>query len=676
MLRKLRLSFGFLSFIMLFGCGISGNVFLDDEGVDGVTVVLSGDADMTTVTESDGSYAFDDVKAGSYKVTIQPTAGYTRSVSRKVTKENDYIGIKDVNFSINSETIRATETGQIIGFTEDNGGHAWLGIPYAKSDRWKAPEAAESWGASDTYMALELGPICTQFAGLLIDSSEAVTNGMVGCEDCQYLNLWAPADALTAPDPLPVMVWIHGGGNSIGEGGTYNGKNLATEHNLIVITFNYRLGPFGWFTHPALQTGDALDNSGNYGTLDIIRVLQWVQDNISYFGGDSDNVTVFGESAGALDTLTMVISGRTSDLFHKGIAESGGIRTTEMSRGQNYMDNSVTPGHSFSSREVVNKLLIADGMATDRTNAISIQNSMETAGTLDEYLYSKSNYEILGVYYGGYGGMISMPKVFRDGVVLPNDDPLNLFASGNYNQVPLMMGTNRDESKLFMILDTDFTDMLGSIPFRAKDPVYYELYSSYHSDATKAYAVDNLATILSEVSGQPPVYAYRFDWDEEPTMLGIDMSLLLGAAHGMEISFVFNNFTQLIVPQYASLVYADSNKQGRIELADSMASYWAEFAYTGDPDKGRDEAEVDWTAWDNTPGNDKTIIFDTQADGGIHMTNFTITPESLKYRLISETGFTTQEQHCEMYVSLFNGSELWDADEYANLGEEGCDPYP
>lgn len=681
MLRKLSLSLFLLSFLMLSGCKISGTIAMGGNGIEGVTVVLSGDADMTTETNSEGYYVFDSVKAGTYTVTMGPPDGYTRSVSKTVAKKSDYVNVDDVNFSTESASLRTTETGNVIGFKEDNNSHAWLGIPYAKSDRWKAPLPADSW-ATDTYMALEIGPICTQFGGLLVEVPSADYGKPVGCEDCLFLNIFAPEfapeDIPTGGDRLPVMVWIHGGGNSIGQGGTYNGRELAKEHNLIIVTFNYRLGPFGWFTHPALQTGlegDEYDDSGNYGTLDIIRVLQWVQDNIENFGGDPGNVTVFGESAGAHDTLCMVISQEATNLFHKGIAESGGIGTTEMYIGQNYKDDPVNPGHSYSSREVVNYLLIEDG-AADRDAAKAIQDVM-TNQEIQDYLLGKSNYDILDVYYGGYGGMISMPKVFRDGVVLPDADPLTLIEdTENYNAVPLMMGTNRDESKLFMVLDPDFVELLGGIPFRAKDPIYYELYSSYHSDATKAYAVDNLATILSETYGQPDLYAYRFDWDEEPTILGVNMSLLLGAAHGMEIAFVFNNFTQFIVPQYASLVYTDANQPGRLELGRSMSSYWAEFAYNGSPGTGRDLTEVEWTAWDNAPGGDKTIIFDTQADGGIHMTNFTITPEALKYRLISDTTFPTQEQHCKMYADLFYGTDLWDDDEYENLGECGCGDYP
>jgi para-nitrobenzyl esterase len=249
--------------------------------------------------------------------------------------------------------------------------------------------------------------------------------------------------------------------------------------------------------------------------------------------------------------------------------------------------------------------------------------------------------------------------------------------TSNYNEVPLILGSNRDEIKLYMIFDPNFTVVLSGLPIRALDEAYYALHASYKSDAWKIDGVDNLAALLSETPGQPDVYAYRFDWDEEPNVFGIDVGFLLGAAHGMEISFVFNNFDQFLGPQYASLVFSEESLPGRQKLGGSMSSYWAEFAYSGSPGFGRLDSEpVEWAAWDNSPGGDKLVIFDTEADGGIRMDNFTITHEDLKSRLLSETGFTTQQQHCDMYADLFHGTDLWSDAEYATLGAEGCGDYP
>ena len=206
----------------------------------------------------------------------------------------------------------------------------------------------------ETVDALSFGSACPQSAR--------------GSEDCLFINVWSPENSKS----LPVMFWIHGGGNSVGEAATsiYDGSRLARENNVVLVSINYRLGPLGWFRHPALRTNDTTpaDNSGNYGTLDIILALQWVQENIQQFGGDATNVTVFGESAGAFDTLSLMASPLATGLFHKAISQSGGLNLNSIASAENYVDDD-EPGHPLSSQETVNQLLIQLGKASDRTAA-------------------------------------------------------------------------------------------------------------------------------------------------------------------------------------------------------------------------------------------------------------------------------------------------------------------
>jgi para-nitrobenzyl esterase len=186
---------------------------------------------------------------------------------------------------VSSERLLAL--GSVVGFAAPHDTHVWLGIPFAgppvTERRWRAPQRPDAW--ADTLDALAFGPPCVQlgsrFGGVPTDDDE----GLAGSEDCLYLNIWAPRrepeEVATADDRLPVMVWIHGGGNRIGHSGSsmYDGARLAGTENIVLVSFNYRLGPFGWFSHPALRSSasNSLEASGNFGTLDQIRALEWVQ---------------------------------------------------------------------------------------------------------------------------------------------------------------------------------------------------------------------------------------------------------------------------------------------------------------------------------------------------------------------------------------------------------------
>jgi para-nitrobenzyl esterase len=224
------------------------------------------------------------------------------------------------------DTERLTQYGKVVGFVDNNGSHTWMGIPYAsppvKELRWKTPEKPAHW--QGRLNALQARDFCTQIGSQMESRPPKEWRVTIGSEDCLYMNIFAPRlepDQLPrGNDRLPVMVYIHGGGNMVGYANQYkySGTNMARNQNLIVVTFNYRLGPFGWFSHPALNSnGSAQDRSGNYGNLDTIRALQWVQNNIEAFGGNPANVTLFGESAGGMNTFALLASPLAGGLFHR-----------------------------------------------------------------------------------------------------------------------------------------------------------------------------------------------------------------------------------------------------------------------------------------------------------------------------------------------------------------------
>jgi para-nitrobenzyl esterase len=555
---------------------------------------------------------------------------------------------------------RTLAMGEVVGFATASGGHAWLGLPFAQPPvgelRWRAPRPPQPW--SETRQALAPGASCVQLANEL-EKTEAEPGTPIGSEDCLYANVYAPrfepGEVPRGNARLPVMVWIHGGGNTIGSGSFYDGSQLATTHDLVVFTVNYRLGPFGWFRHAALRAGagNAAERSGNFGTLDLIQVLRWVRMVAPAFGGDPGNVTIFGESAGGNNVMTLLLSPQAGGLFHRAILESAGTGTTEPDEGENFADDPV-PGAANSSNEILLTLLQRDGTAEDRSAAKAILEAWD-AGEIARYLRAQDAYEILATYVADGEqrfGMFRMPKLFRDGTVIPRQAPQERFAVGAYHRVPVILGSNRDEQKLFLSAEPEHVlRILGFYPY-LRDEERYQIISDYMSRAWKANSVDELARRMRPVQG-PTVFAYRFDWDEEPTRLLADLSVLMGAAHLFEVPFVFGHWD--LGPR-SGMLFTKGNEPGRLELSSAMMSYWAQFAYAGDPGRGRDGSLPHWKAWDSGGAEtDKFIVFDTAADGGIRMSSEAVSPAALLAELASDSRLDTAHERC----AIFDAMKIW-----------------
>lgn len=576
---------------------------------------------------------------------------------------------------------RVTPAGEIVGFAGAYGSHVWSGIPYAQPPvgalRWRAPQPPAAW--SGIRQALTSGSPCVQFASPLGGVNTASLGTPVGSEDCLYLSVYAPQFAErgvpTGSARLPVMLWIHGGGNSIGEGGFYNGGNLAVTERLVVITMNYRLGPFGWFRHAALRSSDtsAADASGNYATLDLVRALEWVRDNISAFGGDPNNVTIFGESAGGTNVFTLLLSPAARGLFQRAIVESGGLQMSTPAEAEHFTD-AAEPGHPNSSNEVLLHLLIKDGTAPDRSTAKQHLSAMSPAD-VERYLRGKGAFELLSTYTPLPGnGMINMPKVFADGTVLPQGDPLQQLARADgYNHVPVMLGTNRDENKLFMFGDPRRVRRLFWMFPRLRDPQAYNLTAEYMAKMWKATGADEPATRMRAVQG-PSVFVYRFDWDEEPTVMGSDLSVLLGAAHGFEIPFVFGHFD---LGRTGNVIFTSANEPSRKTLSSAMMSYWAEFAYHGAPGRGRTGQLPEWTAWDDSDAQrPKFLVFNTTRGGGLRMAADSVTEASVLAAVDADPRLPTQRDKCMIFGELATWSRGFTKKDYPSAGRQGCREYP
>lgn len=546
-----------------------------------------------------------------------------------------------------ANSLRETSTGALVGFENEAGGHSWLGVPFATPPigalRWRAPLPPESW--EGTRAALTPGDACTQFPPALGEPSEAF-----GSEDCLTLDVYAPklapSDVPGGVLALPVMVWIHGGGNSQGQKSDYDGSILAAERNVIVVSIQYRLGVFGWFRHPSLHAADdsAEDRSGNYGTLDAIRALEWVRDEIEAFGGDPTRVTIFGESAGGANVLALLRSPRAAGLFHRAIAQSGSARSKTIAQAENYADAS-EPGHMNSSSEVIARF-IARRDGVDQADARRIVDETPPA-ELGATLRDAAAEEILTLFSSnGVGPLYDGPRLIADGTVLSALPALEALENADYNRVPAILGSNRDEERTFAIMRSPFMRRAFGIPLGLKDERMYLTVSEYQSRAWKARGVDEPAIRMRRAQGES-VFAYRFDWDAQPGLLWMDVATWIGAGHALEIPFVFGT---LSLGPATSLVFDPDRADLDRELSQRMMSYWTQFAYTGDPGRGRDGDLPTWEPWAADGGS--FLVLDAEDDGGLRMSGDTVTNAAVVADVATDPRFENQLERCHAYRGL------------------------
>jgi para-nitrobenzyl esterase len=539
--------------------------------------------------------------------------------------------------ALDTSSARSLPAGNLVGSTGVYGSHQWLGIPFAAAPtadlRWRAPQPARRWDG--TREALTFGSPCAQLASPFAGVVDREPGTFAGAEDCLYLNVYAPKlgpDALPAPqERLPVMVWIHGGGNSIGHASFYDGGRLAQLQGVVVVTINYRLGPFGWFRHASLRSGDdPEDDSGNFGILDQIQALRWVRDNIGAFGGDAGNVTIFGESAGGRDVMALLLSPPARGLFHRAISQSGNANDLRTDEAEAWLD-AEPAGRPNSSNEILARLFVATGRASDREAAKAQITSLD-ATAIAAFLRETGPEALIRAYATNEEeSIIDVPNVFGDGHVVRAGSVLEAFASGDYNTVPVMFGTNRDENKIFMFASPRYVrSWFGVLP-RVKDAERFEASAALRATAWKLVGADEPARAIRR-GGRSDVYVYRWDWDEEPSLLGTSLSQLIGASHGFEIPFVFGHYD--LGPQ-GNIVWTDENRAAREQLSGEMMSYWTEFARSGNPGSGRDGDLTEWKAWDLA--GDKFIVLDTVADGGLRMSADEVTAASVVAAATAET---------------------------------------
>jgi para-nitrobenzyl esterase len=573
-------------------------------------------------------------------------------------------------------SLRETTEGPVIGFRDRFSTHAWLGVPFAQPPvgalRWKAPRAPEA--RSSGFEALRFAPPCAQPA-LPIGGVKGAVGSLAGSEDCLYLNIWAPRlrpDQLPGNgERLPVMVWIHGGGNVVGTPEQTPGHRLAGEYGVLLVSVAYRLGPLGWFRHPALSApGDsAEDHSGNFGTLDLIRALEWVRDNAGSFGGDPQRVTVFGESAGGVNVFALLASPLAKRLFQRAIVQSGRPRSFALAEVENRTDQE-PPGRPWSSSEITLRLLVLQGRARDRAEAVQIAGTLP-ASDLQALLRGASPEQLLDLGAIDLATLTERPTVFADGHVLPAQ-PLDahLQAPAGIPRMPVMLGTNRDETRAFQLLDrTHVRWRLGLFP-RARDPDAYLRTARYTSAMWKAVGADEPARVWSAAGSD--VFVYRFDWDDEPVRLVADLRLLVGASHALELPFVFGVVDAL--GDLGFTLFTSENAEGREELSRAMMAYWSQFAATGDPGRGRAGSLPAWQSWrDAADGH--FMVLDTSSDAGLRMSEETVSREKLVREMLGDPALQSLEPRCALTLEIGRFGE-WSADQLQALSCPGVGSAP
>lgn len=484
-----------------------------------------------------------------------------------------------------------TTHGTLRGTAED-GVARFLGVPFAAPPvgplRFRPPRPPEAW--TGVRPATSFGPVSAQNPSLM-DALFGAESEQWN-EDCLFLNVWTPSvpGTAAAADPLPVMVWIHGGGFEMGSGSSplYHGESFARS-GVVLVTINYRLGALGFLELGSLD--EAERGSGLVGMLDQVAALEWVRDNIAAVGGDPGNVTVFGESAGAFSVGLLLAMPRARGLFQRAVVQSGsasGAKTPDDAAGDTA------------------EFLAAAGMSTvEELRAAPVEQLLAAHASLGAARMADP--ESVIERHGNPLAFLPFRPV-ADGVELPHD-PLGAIAAGSAAGVPLVVGTNLEEWKLFALMSpsaSDPEDLARRTALVTDDPD--GALAAYAADHPGASPADVECALLTDVifripasnladaqAPHAPVWQYRFDW-RSPAWGG-----MVGAAHALEIPFVFD----LVEDQRLHVFVGPDAPR---PLARNMHESWAAFARDGVPAAA---GLPDWPTVDR-PGR-PVLLLDTEA---------------------------------------------------------------
>ncbi len=476
-------------------------------------------------------------------------------------------------------TAITTDKGVVQGAAIDEV-RQWLGIPFAAPPvgplRFLPPAEAAPWATPR---------VANAASGECPQLNFGVTPTLVGgaTEDCLYLNVWAPRAAVTN---APVFVWIYGGGFTIGSGGDrmYDGEALAAKTGAIVVTFNYRLGALGWLSHPELAAEEGVATSPSQGLLDQQMALRWVQKNIAAFGGNPNDVTLAGESAGGISVCAHLAAPGSRGLFQRAIVESGVCLSSAVF---------ATPA---AANDQGTRLANAVGCTTPGA-VMSCLRATPPETLLAALPTREANFGATGDTFG--------PVV--DGAALPSI-PLDAIASGQWANVPTILGTNVNEGDLFMYLwkvdkgaGPTSSDVRASLAVLFSSSEVDQIAARYPVDTDPSGAFSQIITqgifacparrtARAIAASGAPAYLYQFTYPYVVAALG---GVVMG--HSFEIPFVFRN-------GFLGAQMTDAD----LALADQVDGYWFRFAASGDPNG---DGAAAWPAY--TQANDTNLVFDS-----------------------------------------------------------------
>ena len=570
---------------------------------------------------------------------------------------------------LSPETRLMTDNGPVIGFIDQLGVKKWLGIPFAEPPiselRWRAPIKINNWKTLKEVNSFS--PPCTQFQSSLTADGLVKPGDIIGSEDCLYLNVYAPSSSKNKLENnnelLPVMVWIHGGGNTTGMPSEYNPEIFVKTENIIFVSMSYRLGFFGWLSHPLIREQSGLNASSNFGLLDQIMAVQWVKNNIQFFGGNPNNITIFGESAGGQDVIALYTSPIAKGLFERAISQSGGTSVTSIADAEKINRYDSTLKNNYKYRHLTTEEWI------DVLYKKGLINSKFDDEELLSDLRSLSSHDLMNAIAKGefWDEQRDLARIIGDDIVVPKEGILGSLSDTNkHANVPIIFGINKDENKLFNFFDEKYVSNFFNIYFRVRDAFYYDLISDYQSLAWRSNGLDTPADLVKN-SGQENVYAYRFDWDEEPKVLGMDFSLLLGAAHAFEIPFIMGDFD---FGDQTSFLYDKKKTQERDRLSSSMMSYWAEFARSGNPSTSNNSNLPKWTSW-KSGGLDsfRIMILDTLSSGGPKMDKSYVPISNLVSIFDEDIRSNEVDDKCEFLNIAYSWVDNWKVKNNSCLGD-------